>query len=221
MRHDWTAIRAAYVEGVPDDDTTLWLTLDEVAARYGVNANSMRRKAAAEQWVEERAAFQRRIEIDRQQQRSAEVARLGADLDVRALTMARDGMAITAARMQELGMAAQRRIKALSNNQVPADPPVESLELDRISRSAAEFYAMGTKALGEAPKFDISVHADEDVEPEDLRDAESLGIMAILREVGALPPELEDVIDIGAGRLSLVAGDDSFEDLGPAEAASE
>jgi hypothetical protein len=213
---DWTTVKSEYVEGILDDGGNLvWLSLDQLGERHGVSAWSVRDHSRQEDWVASRAMFQRRMEFERQEAKAKEAARLGADLDVSALRIARGGMAITSARIAELGAKAQRRSQELQQtpNAEPATKPVDSLELDRLQRTAAGWYELGTKALGDAQRvrLEVDVHAELEVTAE-VRDQRSLGLLAILADIDKLDEGVEDVIDVSAGRLSVAAGADPSAD---------
>lgn len=215
--NDWLTIKSEYVEGLLDDDGTLtWLSLDQLAQRHSVSPFAVKDHSRTEDWVASRAMFQRRIEYERQESKAREAARLGADLDVSALRIARNGMAITSARVAELGTRVQRRTEELqrSPDREPTTKAVDSLELDRLHRTATGWYELGTKALGDAQRvrLELDVHAELEVVAPDVRDQRSLGLMAILSDINKLDEGVEDVIDVSAGRLQIAAGDDAGAD---------
>lgn len=220
--YDWVPIKADYVEGIPDGENTMWPTVPELAERHGVPLAAVRDHCASEGWVDERQAFQRRIEYERQELRAKEAARLGADLDVTALRIARNGLSIAAARITELGNRAQQRVAALRGNPdvEPSVPPVDSLELERLSRSADQWYSLGQRALGDTPKVRIEIEAAIEVDVA-VRDQRDLGVMAILADAGVMDERLSEVIDLDSGRLQLVAGADADEGPPTADATIE
>lgn len=222
-RHSWPKIKAAFVEGeASTDGTTQWPTLEDVARRFAIPAQSVRRRASQDGWQTERQAFQRRVEYKRAERRSTEMANLGADLDLGALQVARNGLSIAASRIAEIGQAAQRRLTELqrSGDGTATTPAVDALELDRLSRATREWYDVGIRALGQAP-MPAPLEDDEDDEgtPVEERDGRSLDLMAILRQHDLVPAELEEVIDVGS-RLRDVAGNGAGPDRGGADTAN-
>jgi hypothetical protein len=53
-KHDWTAVRERYVEGVPRGKGWTYPTMDELAEEFGVHPVSVRRRASEELWTIER-----------------------------------------------------------------------------------------------------------------------------------------------------------------------
>jgi hypothetical protein len=180
LARDWTRIKADYVEGVPNDDDTAWLSLDAVADRHGIARSTVHQRAAHDGWSGERAAFQHRVEAQRQAARATEMARVGGDLDIDALTLARDGLTLCAGQIIEM---AEGRV------------PIDSRELVRLAKASAEWYGLGLRAVGATPMITVDVTDDVFELSEYERDQRARGILAILRDAGVLPAEL-DVIDL-------------------------
>lgn len=201
-------MRADYVEGIPGDGGRVhWPTHDELATRYGRHADTVRKRAARDRWSEQRATWQRRVEQQRQEERAGEIARIAADLDLTAVQLARDGLTITRARIQELGLLAQQRVQQIAQG---ADPrvvgAVDSLEMDRLARAADTWYLLGLKAIGQTPPIPLELQLPGEVDADE-RDADAIGVLAILREhLPHMVPEGMEVIDVNS-RLRLVAGD--------------
>jgi len=215
-RHNWARIKAQYTEGITDDrGQTRWPSLREVAELNNVHSGKVRDRAAAERWTTEREQFQARIESIRRNERATELAALGADLDVNALRVARNGLAVTAARIQELGQQAQTRAEALrqSGGRIGAGlpPAPDSEELGVLSRAAGQWYDLGTKALGDIPtqrvELDLGVTLEQaEVSMSD--DERAVRLVQILTEAGVLPDAGPgDVLDVDGGPArSLEAG---------------
>lgn len=220
QKYDWPTLKRDYVEGIEVDGKLTWPTFNELSERHGVWSSNVRDRAAIEMWTTDRAAFQRRIEMQRQQARSQELAALGADLDLQALRIAKNGLTITSARLGELGQAAQERMEAIrqAGGKVTAETPkpVDSEELGTLSRAAVQWYALGSKALGDDQRMrlDVEVAAEIAVEAT-VRDQRTVGIMAILADINKLEPGVEDVIDVAGGRLQVAPGGDE-DSPGPA-----
>ena len=209
-RYNWPRIKADYVEGITGDDGKItWPTFDVVADRNNALAQNIRTRAAREKWTEERAAFQARIDQQRQDERSTEIASLGADLDVQALRVAKNGLAITGARIQELGLLATERARAIQQNggRVTADTPraPSSEELGTLSRAAATWYQLGREAMGDGVRVHVDHSGTVQVDAEltvTERDEAALQLLAILQEAKVLPDGTVDtraVLDVAGG----------------------
>jgi hypothetical protein len=194
-RYNWLRLKTEYVEGISDPDGRVrWPTYEEVAERNNVLARNIRRRAAQEHWTDERATFQRRIELQRRTERSTELATLGADLDVNALRIARNGMAVAAARLQELGMQSQLRTEALrQSGGAPAagtPPAVDSDEVRILARAATDWYDLGTKALGDIPhakvELEASLAVDASIDVTMDGNERTARILTILNDAGVL-----------------------------------
>lgn len=217
-RYNWTRIKADYVEGITGDDGKItWPTYDIVAERNGALPQNIRTRAAREHWTDERAAFQARIDTQRQDERSTEIASLGADLDVQALRVAKNGMAITGARIQELGMMATDRARHIqqAGGRVTAETPraPNSEEIGTLSRAAATWYQLGREAMGDGVRVHVEhggmVQVDAELTVHE-RDEAALAVLAIMQEAGLLPDGVVDtraVLDV-AGGGALAAGRD-------------
>jgi len=198
---DWPAIRADYVEGVTDPDDrskVTWLSLEQIADRNGVNAPNLRRRASEEAWVDARALYQQRVANERSEHRIAEMARLGADLDLSALRIARTGMLIVGRRLAEIGDDASKRSEQRADSSAtgPLPPPANAEEVGALARAANHWYGLGTQALGDVPRVDVNVSGGVELDVNvdaTMRDSRTLGVMAILADAGALPPELREM----------------------------
>jgi len=227
-RLNWELIASDYIEGVAEHDTTMWLSMDQIADRHGINRSHCRERGQRERWVERRAAFQRRVHDKRAERRVTEVAREGADLDIAALDAAKHGLKVTGERLRELAAFSAVRADALDSQIVDAEndghhvhpdllpgDPVAAREIELLGRAATDFYALGVRAIGEAPKVAIEIEQPPELTGE-ARDARAVGILAIMRDHDLLPPELESVIDVSAGRIREVAGGHEGGDMGDA-----
>jgi len=208
---DWEDIASQYIEGTTGPEGTLvWLSMEEIAERNSVAASNLRRRASREGWTDQRALYRQRSVAERQNERIAEMARLGADLDLSALRVARSGLIITARRLGELGQMAQaraeeieaRRADGMSTSTAGLPPAPSSEEVNTLGRAATTWYELGTKAIGDVPRsevvVDVEVSGELDVAT---RDARTQGILAVLLEADALPGELRGLVgDAAAAR---------------------
>lgn len=196
-RDDWPNMRATYVEGHQDGGRIRWLTLHEVADMYGCHPASVRQRAAAESWTEQRAQFQRRLDEERREQRLHEMARIGADLDLRVLRAAATGIGIAEARLREFGAMAMARTTALEqrkdNPGAPLPPAPPSEEVNTVSNTIARWYDLGNRALGDVPTQRLVVEGGRPIQVEHTeltqaqRDERTSAILAVLTAAGALP----------------------------------
>lgn len=202
-RLPWTDIKADYIEGVVTNGARRYPTYDDLAIKYGCHTQTLRKQGADERWLDARAVFARRVDNERSEARIAELASLGADLDLSALRIARNGLAVTAARLSELGTQAQARTAALRSPEPGATLPAapDSDEVGLLARAASAWYDLGQKALGqEAPARRVILSGDPDAPIEvdvTRRDERTLRIMAILQETGVLRSDLERGDDTG------------------------
>lgn len=200
LRDDWPDMRAAYVEGLQEDGRIHWPTLNEVATMYACHPASVRQRAAAESWTEQRATFQRRIEEERRAARAEEMARIGADLDIRVLRAAATGLGIAEGRLREFGMMSQARTAALrlreDNPATPIPPAPPSEEVATLAGTVARWYDLGNRALGDVPTQRLLVEGGRPIQVEhtaltpEERDTRTAGIIAVLVEAGAIPGDI-------------------------------
>lgn len=222
--YDWPAIKAAYVEGVEVDGKLTWPTLDESARAHEALPHKVRERAAAEGWTDERATFQRRVELERREERSAELARMGADIDLAALRIARSGFTLTAARLQELtGVQAARQEEQAGNGEgtTPAPMmhtmPLDALELQRLGLAARRWFDIAREAIGDVPTTSLHISTPDGVQVEhsgtvETRDTRTREILLALVDARVLPEALRDAIGNGdelglEGLLALGSGD--------------
>lgn len=219
--YDWLTLKAEYVGGYDQGGTLHWPTFDDLGQRHSVNPSRLRERAATEEWTEERAAFQRRVALERNERRVDELASLGADLDVHALRIARAGLALTGARLQEMSAIAQARQEvddARKNGQQPSEERadlarlyVDQREVAALALAAQRWYSLGGSALGDVPTTRLEVEGPsrparvEHHHTIESRDAYTGGIIMALVEANALPPEIADAlgIDVNAARAEL------------------
>ncbi|MBV5331633.1 hypothetical protein JZU69_04480 [bacterium] len=82
IRHDWDAIKAAYIEGCDIDGAFLSIpTLDQVATRFGCATSNLRVRAAKEQWTVQKSIYRARVEQGRRESKVLMMAASGAEFD--------------------------------------------------------------------------------------------------------------------------------------------
>lgn len=165
-RIDWDAVRASYVEGFPvlndkgNEEERKWATLQEVADRFGIRAESVRRKSGPERWVEQRAAYQARVADTRRRRRAQTLAKEAVEFDGRALSAAKLGMTMVQARLGEIARDtqtqaarradAERRLAAgLVIDPTDFESVIDARELNVLGQAASQFQSLARTALGE------------------------------------------------------------------------
>jgi hypothetical protein len=89
VRHDWIAIRSAFVEGTEINGAFLVNpSLGQVAEKFGCAPGNMRRIAGEEKWIEQRGIYQARIEQGARDKKVLTMAAKGAEFDAKNLEIA-------------------------------------------------------------------------------------------------------------------------------------
>ncbi len=214
QRYDWATIKAEYVEGIPDPDTgdLTWPTMATVAERNNGRPDYIRAVAAEEGWKSQRAAYQRRLEATRQDERSRVLAKDGAELDSAALRIARTGLGVIGQRMAELGAQAAERAKAISaqtsHTELP-DGPNHS-EIGDLAKSAQAFHRLGKEAIGEIPAATLHIGVEGAIDVHQRTHRTEL-IVAALIEADVLPPGVGLALT-GRAAAELGAADDTTDE---------
>lgn len=165
-KYDWPKIRAAYIEGVPDDPNQpdgprKWLGLDETAKLMGVNPTTMRNKSSEEKWADQRQSYKAAFAVQRQRQRMAKMVDEAVDFDDRALNVAKIGIGLITQRMAEIARdqaekeRKRRDILEKMRNGVIVDPTqlpkaviVDADEMLTLARAAQTWHDIGQKSMG-------------------------------------------------------------------------
>jgi hypothetical protein len=190
--YDWPAIRARYVEGVLDRDQgiTLWPSLDECAAHFGVVPARVREKSASEGWVEQRARYQQRTEAVRQHARAAALSKKATELDGRALDSAKLGLQLCFARLTEIGQAQQRRRADTAGSPGAGGAAVDAQEQTRLAQAVDLWHKVGLRAVGdpETTRVEITGANGQPIEiAAELRRDDPhriTGVLAVLAQAG-------------------------------------
>lgn len=166
-RLDWDAIRNAYIEGLPkpkakesDPDEKEWLTLADVAEKFGAYPGTVRKKSMEERWPEQRQAYQVRLAASRRQKRILALSKEATDMDTRVMSSAKLGITMVQTRLGEIArdvqmqnlrrQEAERRVAA----GLAADPSdfgsaIDARELNTLGQAAQQFHSLARAALGE------------------------------------------------------------------------
>lgn len=199
-RVNWLALRAEYVEGITDTNGQHhWPTYAELSARHHVNASNIRDRGSHEHWPDLRAQFQHTIDEERRAARATEIARIGADIDLRVIRSSAIGLGIAEARLEEFGRMATQRATSLrqqnGNNQPPPPPAPDVDSVAVLARTVREWYDLASRALGtdnptlrvtmaNGPlSLDVELTAGE-------RDVRTAAILAVLMQAEELPGDV-------------------------------
>jgi len=159
-RYPWNTIRAAYVEGLQEENGLRFPTLDELATKYGPDAAHMRRKAAKERWAEQRKMFQSKVEAARQDNKVNLLAAEAAKFDAECLELARVGLHHVRGHF----LNAQEKFKSTGGKDA-----MNVAMLEKLSRASERYQKVGRLALGEPTE-----HSREDGGPENVITDESI-----------------------------------------------
>ena len=152
QRYDWPAVKKMYVQGVNDtegENTTKWLSLDAVAAHFGIPPQRVREKSAMDGWVGERKRWQAQIETTQKQARAAALAKDGLKVDNAALEAAKMGLQLALHELQAAGKRAQR-----ARTENVGDPDAAHTGLDpavqlRLAQTVDLWHKIGLRAVGD------------------------------------------------------------------------
>lgn len=135
-KYHWPTIKAEYVEGVVNDEgNRAWVSLEELAKKYGMAPPSMRRKSAQESWLQERYAFVTKVEQARLEKKTDKLAGVAAQFDIKCLKVADVGVSHVARHFQ---LAAE------------AKRPIPAGELAQLMLALKTAQQSGRLALGES-----------------------------------------------------------------------
>ena len=160
-KYDWDAIRDYYIHGIEDEDGNYsFPTLKDTAINFEMHETRVRDRAAAERWTDQRAVFQRRVQVERQKERAKHLVGEAVQLDSTALGTAKLGVQLVYGRLGEIGrdftkhQTKRAELETLAASGAPVDPrqllsPVYYREMNELASAAERFYDIGRKALGE------------------------------------------------------------------------
>lgn len=189
---DWTAIKRRYVEGVNrnDADRTIdWPSLDKVAEHFGLGAQRVRERSAAEGWVEQRSRFQAQVERVRQQAKANALAQRAVRLDDRALQASELGIELCLSALGDIGRRAQAARAETVGSGTPSGG-IDAQEQQRLAYAVDLWHRIGLRALGdpEVTRLEISGPNGRPVEiAQELRRDDPnriVGVLSVLQAAG-------------------------------------
>ena len=138
-KHDWTKLKAAYVEGIEDATGRHYPTYADIADKFGIGVGYLKVQASKDNWTTAREHFQAEIERARQKNYGATIAAAGAEFDTRCLRTAKAQLRINRGLMGKLIHEARKP---------DADMDKLTLWMQRLSTSLARIYRVGAMAIG-------------------------------------------------------------------------
>ena len=211
-RYDWPGIKKRYVEGTkgPGDEVTEWPSLETVANHFGVTPSRVRERAAMEGWTEQRRQWQAYVERTRQQAKAAGLARIGQDLDNRAVDATKLGLQLCIAVLTERAQAAQAARSAGGK----AGDALNALELTRLAQAVDLWHRIGLRAVGDPDVTRVEItgaHGGPIEISEELRrdDPDRMAtVLSVLQQAG-----MGDIFGgagghVASGAVALERGDD-------------
>lgn len=146
-RYDWSHVEMLFAEGDGQrgDGSTHWPTLTELAARFNIPYDSVRRRSSTKGWVAKRQQYRDNLERERFRRKAEKQASESDHLDEVALDVGKIGLALVKARLQD--MAIQYRDRAKDG----VATGLSTSELERLAKSADVFQRIGLRSLGGDP----------------------------------------------------------------------
>lgn len=238
-KYDWPAIRAAYVEGVKDEDgNRTWPTQQAVADLFEMKVERIKERASKERWTEQKAAFSREWHEERQKKRQKELVAAALDVDSKSINVARLGLALVTKRIAEIAKESEGMAKRaeLINHYIDnglkipdklLQPTIDAREMVALAQAAQGYQQLGLKALGEdvqrvevtgrdggAVQIEVRKVADEVMRDDNNR------LAALLNASAELQAQLLGEMDIEDADIVEDEEDDEIDQIDPAQNGS-
>lgn len=151
-KYPWGQMIADYVHGETDPETGAvhYPTLDQLARRYGVRADHLRRRSGKERWPDQRKIAQADLEVKRREARTAEYLAAAERIDGRSLVLADEGLGLVHARVQEMAREQEER-KALRDAGIvpPRGHNLDAMELTRLALAGIRWHQLAMRSVGQ------------------------------------------------------------------------
>ena len=161
-KHDWEPVKTDYVEGMLDDHGQhIWPTALDLANKYDIGVEVIRKKCASSRWLEQRNAYKTRLDIERQQQMVKAMAGKAVILNEEVYNTASDGIELIKQRFEfllstvgsELDPSRLSNLKhrvAMGETLTKADfhGLVYHKEMESLANALNKLHDTGLKALG-------------------------------------------------------------------------
>ena len=156
----WAEVKSQYIEGRSAAGKHYYPTYAQLAEEFDLDAATIGRRGAREEWPLHRQSFQREVEDQTRQQKSTAMAGQSAELAVKFLKVSEAGLALIVQEMKKQGprklpldrlMAALEKAQhvaliAVGDNPERAGPPIINFILeDKESRKLTERIAAGER----------------------------------------------------------------------------
>ena len=132
-KHNWTAIKKEYVEGVSVDGELTYPTQKSMADKYGIAPETINRMAKKEQWEVQREIFVNKVSMKRQEKKTDLISDEGSRFDLDCFNTAKAGT---------------EKVISLLANTVNYD------DLNKLSTALKNFQAVGKNSLGDGQTKD-------------------------------------------------------------------
>lgn len=153
QRIDWPRVRRTYIDGLPGPKGVtdrVYPTLNEVAEYHGINASSVRQRAAAEHWTDDREAAQLELDAQLRERRARTRADALTAIDDRAIAAGRMGLELVGRRLAEIAEAVERNASRPERDRAPT--VIDAREVDALSKAAQGWYSLTVRSLGIDPE---------------------------------------------------------------------
>lgn len=177
LRLLWDDAKAFYVEGTPpsrEGEPHQWPTLEQVAAKYEVRHDTLRKRAGREGWGRERRLYASRLEKEKRDAKTAKIAADSAAFDNTTFKLAQALAGEVAQQMRDINKVRQLRdmkarqaegsdeelIKVLSD---PKLLPATANRLAALGTALSQAQRIGRLALGDTTEI-VRHEAEVEVE---------------------------------------------------------
>jgi len=144
-KHNWPEIKSAYVEGYVDDSgAVVWPTLDQCAQDFNVSISTLRKRAAHEDWSEEKNAYRQNLEQARQERKIDVLADKATKFDEQVFKAAEAGLRHVQGHFLKYQ---DQLIESEGRN------PMNLRYLNDLGNALEKFQRIGRLALGEATEI--------------------------------------------------------------------
>ncbi len=210
---NWELIREYFVMGIPDESANgkgknprIFINLEATAKWWGMPSATLRMKASKEHWYDQRRDYQHQLAAAKQAHRVGQLRRESVDFDADALKMAREGLSLVHARLDEVLVDhedhkvihdVQREQGKNGEQVVPAKvrTMINARELESLAKAATKWHSLGQSALGtDIQRHEIAGSRHQSVEinsgvsaAEDLRGDDPDGLVNFLTVIKRTP----------------------------------
>lgn len=139
-KHDWPTIKSEYVQGIVTEGRIEYPTYEELAKRHKVSFGYLRKRAAIENWTEQRNIYIAKLEQKTLEKKTDKLAAQQADFDYEIFQTTKNLFAYIKAKMNNINRDIQ------VNEVLPA-----LTEIEQLTKTLKQIQEIGKRALGEDP----------------------------------------------------------------------